>query len=83
MSLRFLSVPMLRSGSGAFPLGMTLPLDNVFEPKPSFQYDGPTTVSLEIDFHVALRSGAADQDIAFRRRIERFGFILDCAANEC
>jgi hypothetical protein len=40
-------------------------------------------VSLEIDFQVTLRSGAADQDIAFRRRIERFGFVLDRAANQC
>src|SRR5262249_22181701 len=26
---------------------------------------------------------AADQDVAFRRRIERFGFVLDRAGNQC
>jgi hypothetical protein len=38
-------------------------------------------VLLEIDFYVAHRPGAADQDIAFRRRIERFGLVLDRPAN--
>jgi len=41
----------------------------------------PASVSLEIDFHVAVRPGAANEDIAFRRRIERFGFVLDRAAH--